>query len=711
MSRKILRWVGRSCLAGTLLVVFLTVSVHGQTASETGPQPAGNFPGNPDTVGAKSLDKLLELAEKDIGQLSQVKIGGATGSPSLDLPVSTVSRQESTVGRSPAAVFVITNEMIRRSGAKEIPEVLRMAPGVEVAKINSNSWAVSIRGFNGKFANKLLVQIDGREVYNALFGGTYWDVQDVLLEDVDRIEVIRGPGTTLWGTNAVNGVINIITKNAKDTQGTYVESGAGTYERGFTSARYGGRVNEDLNYRVYGKWFDRAPGYSPEGFNNDAWNQGRGGLRMDWKPSADDAVSFQGTYYNGYSGETDLQAQFAPPYFDYARENVHVAGDDVLLNWKRTLDADSDWAIKTYYDQTQRHWQQLAYDSNTFDCDFQDRFPLGDRHHVIWGFEYRNVQSFTTNSPILMVIPTVKSDNLYKWFVQDEITLREDLLFLTVGTELEQNSYTGFEFQPTARILYTPSKKYSLWSAVSRAVCVPTQVFKGAQAIAPPQWFVIPPLPQPLFLFPAVFGNENLLSEEVIAYEAGIRGQPSEKFSWDLAVFFNNYNRLDGVAPGMPYPLPTPQFLPLYMMNDFDGNTCGFELAATYQVSERWRLRPAYTYLVIKEWSANPFATAVFLPGANPCNQVYLQSSWDLGQNWSFDLIGRYCDSLPAFNVPKYIVADVRLARRVGKNFEFEVVGRNLFNGNFYQFGDDQYVGTRATEVQPEVYGQIVWRR
>ncbi|MBN2580291.1 MAG: TonB-dependent receptor, partial [Pirellulales bacterium] len=257
MSRNTLHYAGHSCLAGLLLAGFLVVSARGQTASESAPPPTGNAPDSQAATGGKKLEKLLEMAEKDIGQLSQVKIAGATGSPSLDLPVSTVSRQESTVGRSPAAVFVITNEMIRRSGAKEIPEVLRMAPGVEVAKINSNSWAVSIRGFNSKFANKLLVQIDGRIVYNALFGGTYWDVQDLLLEDVERIEVIRGPGTTLWGTNAVNGVINIITKNAKETQGAYVESGAGTYERGFTSARYGGQVNEDLHYRFFGKWFDR----------------------------------------------------------------------------------------------------------------------------------------------------------------------------------------------------------------------------------------------------------------------------------------------------------------------------------------------------------------------------------------------------------------------------------------------------------------------
>ena len=227
------------------------------------------------------------------------------------------------MGQSPAAVFVITNEMIRRSGAKTIPEVLRMVPGVEVAQIDSNKWAVSIRGFAGRFTNNLLVQIDGRTVYDPLFSGVFWDVQDVILEDVERIEVIRGPGATVWGANAVNGVINIITKSAKDTQGVYFESGAGSHENGFSSMRYGGRIGEDLDYRIYGKWFETGDYFSPDFQATDAWRQVHGGFRMDWRTSCEDTITFQGDYYNGYDGDESMFATFMPPDYTVLEHDLH----------------------------------------------------------------------------------------------------------------------------------------------------------------------------------------------------------------------------------------------------------------------------------------------------------------------------------------------------------------------------------------------------
>ena len=258
-------------------------SVYGQTLEGVAEGSAGSSVQKSESgegsVDAGSFDKLLDLADKDVGQLSQVNVAGHTGSPSLDMPVSTVARQESTVGKSPAAVFVITNEMIRRSGAQNIPDALRMVPGVQVAQISSDEWAVSSRGFNSQFSNKLLVQIDGRTVYDLFFGGVIWDVQDLILEDVERIEVIRGPGATIWGANAVNGVINIITKKAQDTQGVLFQGGAGNHERGYTNARVGGRVGEDLYYRVYGRWFDRGPSFLPDGgAADDVWHQGRSGF-------------------------------------------------------------------------------------------------------------------------------------------------------------------------------------------------------------------------------------------------------------------------------------------------------------------------------------------------------------------------------------------------------------------------------------------------
>lgn len=665
-----------------------------------------------------NLDKLLDMADKNVGQLSQVRVPGATGSPSLDQPVSSVARQESTVGRSPSAVFVITNEMIRRSGAKEIPEVLRMVPGVDVAKIDSNTWAVSIRGFNGRFANSLLVRIDGRDVYTPLFGGTFWDVQDVLLEDVERIEVIRGPGATIWGANAVNGVINIITKSSKNTQGGYVESGGGTYEKEYTSARYGGRVSDDMTYRLYGKWFDRSPGFNPDGPAYDAWSQARCGFRTDWKASPDDSVVVQGDYYSGISGDEGVSAQLSPPYYAVKNGGAHLMGDDIVASWKRVIDDKTDWTAKVYYDQTKRNWWDygLAENRNTVDFDFQYRFPMGERNQMISGVEYRNTQDMiTTTPPIFDVIPTHRSDNLYSCFVQDEIALSEDLLYLTVGSKFEKNDYTGFEFEPSIKLLWTPDKKHSLWGSISRAVRTPTRGEVGSEVILPPIGFS--PAPSPPYspgtmlpIFPLFLGNGNLLSEELLAYEAGIRGQPSDAFSWDLAVFFNNYQRLTTPVPGNPLFTPDGIFIPTTSQNALEGNTYGFELASTLKINDGWKLRPAYTFLAM-DLRKPPATTAnETVEGSSPRNELYLQSSWDLGNRWQLDVIGRYVDNLPALGVPRYIVADVRLAWLARKNLELSVVGRNLFNGHFYEFGNDSYMGTIATEVQPEVYGQLAWR-
>ena len=368
------------------LASLLIAEARGEGQSAALQPPATEISPGKAAPDAGSLDKLLDMADKDVSQLSQVKVANSGGGQSLDMPVSTVSRQESTVGQSPAAVFVVTNEMIRRSGAREIPEVLRLVPGVDVARIDGNKWAVSIRGFNHEFANKLLVQIDGRAVYTPLYAGVFWDVQDVLLEDVERIEVIRGPGATVWGANAVNGVINIITKDSKDTQGVYVESGGGSFEKEFTSARYGGRIGENATYRMYGKWFERGDGFSPDGNAFDASGQARGGMKVDWTPSTDDHVTLQGDCYNGYSGQFDVQPRLTSPYMAFVPQNVHVEGDNAMLTWRHVLGEKSDWTAWTYFDQTLRHWPgtNVCEHRDTLDFDFQHRFPLGDRNEVIW---------------------------------------------------------------------------------------------------------------------------------------------------------------------------------------------------------------------------------------------------------------------------------------------------------------------------------------
>lgn len=377
------------------------------------------------------LDELLSLAEGDVEQLSQVKVVA----PALQEVVSTVSRQKSTVGKSPAAVFVITNDMIRRSGARSIPEVLRMAPGVQVHRVDSNKWAISIRGFLGRFSNKLLVQIDGRSVYTPLFAGVYWDVQDVLLEDVERIEVIRGPGATVWGANAVNGVINVITKKAKDTQVVFVEAGEGT-ERGFTSARGGGRIGDNGWYRVYGKWFERDTG-GGLGFDPaDDWRMNRGGGRMDW--DFDDGVSLtlQGDYYDGSSGVRRGVPQALPTGLSTISSDENVRGGNVLARLSQQIDETTNWSLQAYYDYTFREQEDsgLTEDRDMIDIDFQFQASPWVDHSIVWGMGYRFNQDQIQNAPFSLVItPNEREYDLVSGFIQDEMTLIDETLFFTAG--------------------------------------------------------------------------------------------------------------------------------------------------------------------------------------------------------------------------------------------------------------------------------------
>jgi iron complex outermembrane recepter protein len=706
-ARSGLMHVGRQILIGFILLFCLINRATGQNSplntQETNPKIAA---GNSADVDPGNIDKLLDMVDKDISQLPQVNVTGHTGSPMLDTPVNTVERQESTVGKTPAAVFVITNEMIRRSGAVNVPDVLRMVPGLEVAQISSNEWAISSRGFNSRYANMLLVQIDGRTVYDLSFNGVYWDVQNLMLEDVERIEVIRGPGAAIWGANAVNGVISIITKKARDTQGVLLQGGAGTMERGFTNARAGGRIGKDLYYRTYGQWFERGQTMTQaDGQADDPWRQVRSGFRMDYDASRADAMTLQGDYYNGYSNSLSSVASLDPPFMQTIG-NTHVTGENIVYRWKHTTDEDSDWTFQSYYDRTQRHQEvvQFGVDRDLLDMDFQHRFPLGSRNDVIWGCGYRYTQDSFQNTFYQSVIPQNRTDHYYNYFLQDQITLMEDRWYLTAGSKFEHNPYTNFEFQPTVRLLWTPNNRQSIWGAVSRAVQTP------ARLTADGDFKLFPAVTQPVPGFVTLMGNPHLLSQELLAWELGIRTQSTERFSWDLAMFYNQYDKLRGAVTGTPYPVPPSPQPPDYIVYPWNtqngpyGESYGMELATNYKVNERWRLQCAYTYLRVF-LRADPNIVQLYFPGDSPVNQIYLQSSWDLGDHWQFDLTGRYVDSLFTVygDIPSYIAMDTRLAWHDSKHLEIALVGRNLTHGYYPEFGSGSLVG-------PEVYGQITWR-
>ena len=663
------------------------------------------------------LDDILKLADESLESLSTRDVVV----PAMDMEVSTVSRTESTVGRSPAAVFVVTNEMIRRSGARSVPEVLRMVPGVQVARIDANKWAVTIRGFNGRFANKLLVQIDGRSVYTPLFGGVWWDAQDVVLEDIERIEVIRGPGATVWGANAVNEIINVITKRTSDTQGAYVQGGAGTEELGFATARYGGRIGDNAHYRIYGKWFERDTGFASADNAHDDWRMGRGGFRADWTPNACDTLTMQGDYYDGRSGERSLYPSLNPAtgFVTAVDQDESTHGGNALFRWHRKLSDDSDWALQTYYDRTERAFlaNGFAEERDTVDLDFQHRFPLGCAHSMIWGFGYRNTKDAIHNSdltigtqPVILFAPLERADDLFSYFVQDKITLLEDLLYFTVGSKFEHNDYTGFEFQPTGRLLWTPGDRYAAWASVSRAVRTPSRADQDVRLLGRP--IGISPPATPIFL--DTTGSRATSAEEVMAYEAGVRGQPTDRFFWDLAVFFNQYENLRNFDyPQGPVPGAGGSLVVLGTMTDTNrAQTYGFEIAGTYDVTDCWRLYAAYNFLVVVP------PTTVASEMGDPRNQIYLQSSWDLCRHLHFDMAWRYVDSVSGIGgpgvalpgVPAFNAMDVRLAWDARPGMEVAVVGRQLLDSSHSEVAFDSFLGTVATEVEAEVYGMVTWR-
>lgn len=642
----------------------------------------------PDNAGEPDVGDILSLVDEPLESLVRHDVVLVT----MDTEVSTVSRTPSTIGRSPAAVFVITNEMIRRSGARSIPEALRMAPGVEVARMDSNKWAVSVRGANARFSSKLLVQIDGRSVYNSTFAGVYWDAPDVLLEDVERIELIRGPGAAVWGANAVNGIINIITRRAEDTVGVYVQAGGGTEESGFTSARIGGRAaGGQVHWRLWGKWFERDSGFRPDQPTYDDWQQGRGGFRADWTPTDYDTVTFQGACYQGVSsgGQRSFFGPGKPPRLSSRCRDDDIRGEHLLGRWTRELNDESDFSLQAYFNRDERTEEGDIYGlQDTWDLDFQHNFRLGWRNQIVWGLGFRSVSDNFVPQPgsSTIITPAQRTTNLFSGFVQDEMTLVEDHLYFTIGTKLEDNDYTGFEIQPTARVLWAPDPTRAAWGAVSRAVRTPSRWEHDFQSA--PRGF-------------RLHGSRDVVSEVILAYEVGYRAQPVEWFSWDMALFYNVYDDLATMSH---------EGRSIVFTNDMNGETYGVELFGRLELTPCWRLSASYSFLRVH---MHPGQTSIDdgrgAEGSSPHNQASLRSSWDLGRNWELDLAARYVDYLPAQSTPSYIAMDLRAAWRPVERLELEVVGQNLLDTAHKEFNMTNF-GIQHTEVQRGVYGSVTWR-
>ncbi len=581
-------------------------------------------------------------------------------------------------------------------------DALRLAPGVEVERNNSNQWSIGVRGFGDRLARSVLVLIDGRAVYSPLFGGTFWEVQDDLLEDIDRIEVIRGPGGMLWGANAVNGVINIITKSAKETQGGLVTAGGGTFERGFTGVRYGTKVGEDFSYRVYGKYFNRNSTLHSDGNNYDDWQMGQGGFRTDWNVNDRDNLTVQGDLYAGDTGETATFGTFAPPYFQTLTQNGNLQGANVLGRWNRKIDAASDTSLQWYYDRTNRIDPAYREFRNTFDVEFQHHLAWVLRQELTWGLNYRLTSNLIDSVPAVVFDPLNRTDNLFSGFIQDQIALLESLRFI-VGTKVEHNDYSGWEVEPSGRLAWTPTPLQTFWTAVSKAVATPTQGDQNFSFTAP--GFGGTP---PVFL--RLVANSDFQSQELTAYEWGYRVQPIQPIFLDLATFYNRYDNLRTGEQPAAFLESTPTsdnlIIPVVEGNKMSGETHGLETSATWNATSWWRWRVNYSLLLIHlrtdadstDASNRPEATA----GSSPRHLASLQWSLNLPHGFEWDPIVRYADALSALRTSAYWNYDMRIAWHVTKQLELAIIGQNLAEPQHSE-------ADPAQQIPRGVYGKATW--
>jgi iron complex outermembrane receptor protein len=641
-------------------------------------------------IGAAGAASAADTSISDLKQLTVEDL--------MNVEITSVARHPEKLIAAASAIQVITQDDIRRSGATSIPEALRLADNLQVAQKNSHDWAISARGFNTALGNKLLVMIDGRTVYTPLYSGVFWDSQDYPLEDIDRIEVISGPGGALWGANAVNGVINIITKRAQDTQGLYADAGAGTQLKDSVGVRYGGAAGAASDYRVYGKFFERGNEELADGSPaNDRWRQGRGGFRVDSQVSSHDNLTLQGDIYAGQE-DTVLERW------------SNVSGENILGRWSRSFTDGSDFALQSYVDRTHRGIPESSLsigttqlsppgtfgdDLTTLDVDFQNRIHATAADQFVWGLGFRHTHDVTTNAPGLGFLPSVLSQNLYSIFIQNEFKLRPDLLF-TIGTKLEHNDYTGFEYEPDARFSWTLDSNQAVWGAVSRAVRTPSRIDHDLSEGVPPYLVILK-------------GGADFTSEKVVAYELGYRAQLTSTLAGSVSGFLNQYQDVRSTS------ITPLTLIPFYFANNLEGSTDGLEFSGTYQISEAWSLHGGYT-LLKEHLHVKPGAfdlSGALNETADPQHQITLRSSLNLPQHTELDTELRWVDSLRTNNgatpgtVPPYVELNARYSWHPNNRLELSLSGENLLHNRHPEYG---YPDPSRVEIERSAYGKVAWR-
>jgi iron complex outermembrane receptor protein len=508
-------------------------------------------------------------------------------------------------------------------------------------------------------------------VYTPLYAGVFWDVQNPILEDIERIEIIRGPGASLWGANAMNGVINVVSKSSVDTQGALVSAGAGSFLQDRFAARYGGKAGEHLYYRVYGQHFDRDNTFIGSRDAPDNWRMSHGGFRADWLPAEPTIVTLQGDFYGGF-GEGSVG-------------DTTMDGQNVLGRWTRQLGGGSELQAQFYFDRTWRDIENsFSEDLKTYDLDLQHRIPAGARHWIVWGAGYRYMQDHVSNGGLLAFVPEDRDLHLVSGFAQDEIEVIPNRVRFTMGAKLEHHTYSGFDVQPSARVTWTPSKRHTLWGAVSRAIRAPSRIDTDFHTPPPP----VPPGS------PALEGGPDFESETVIAYEMGYRIRPVDSLQFSVAGYVNSYRdlrSLDQVGPDR-----------YVLENHFAGEVWGVEVSGAWQATDWWRLQAGYTHIHKTLWvdggvNVNPSIRE----GNDPENMFSFRSKMDLRHNLHLDFVGRYVDSLESPEIPAYFALDLRIGWQVS-NLELAIIAQNVLDDQHPEFGEN--------EIPRSIFGKATWR-
>lgn len=646
------------------------------------------------------LQVALHAQEKDLTELSLEEL--------INLEVTSVSKKAEKFSETAAALFVITQDDIRRSGASSLPELLRLVPGMHVAQFTSSGWAISARGFTDQFANKLLVMIDGRSVYTPLFAGVYWDVQDVLLEHIERMEVIRGPGATMWGTNAVNGVINIIRKKSADTQDGLITLSAGNQDRTIAGARYGAQLSENVFARAYAKLFNRMGFPNASGIRtSDLWEGYRIGSRVDWAVGGAHSLSLTTDVYSHINRDSSYALMLTPPYKrTYLNEESNFGGN-VGAQYEYSLSPSSHFSAKIYYDRNDRLSEIMAHNTETGDIELQHRFTLGTFQEITTGIGYRFTSDVVENRSFRILFkPELIHRNTWNAFIHDEMKIVDHVFHLSLGSKFERNDYTGLEIQPNVRFTIFPVHNHTLWGSVSRAVRIPARANHFMRLL----YEIIPPAPP--FNVPIAIGfvgNTETKSEQLLAYELGYRMQATSSVFLDATVYYNVYSDLMEIESGAmeAETTPTPYlFFPMTFKNLMDGEVWGFEISPTWNVSERMKLTGSYSLLRMQLHSSSKDAAGESSEGDYPQQQFQVRASIDLPMDVSINFAGFYVDRIPRYDIPNYFRLDGKIIWKPVPVLQFEAAILNSLQTRHAEYAS--FTSAR-TEVPRSFYAKAIW--